>query len=62
MQDIIIDEEIKRILPALDETAYNNLEMSILAYGCLMPLVLVKHHPRRKWISSQEKPVSAENC
>jgi len=30
MQDIIIDEEIKRILPALDETAYN-LEVKLYA-------------------------------
>ena len=40
MQNIIIDEEFKRILPALDEIAYNELEESILVHGCLMPLVL----------------------
>ena len=40
MQNIIIDEEFRGILPALDETAYNDLETSILAHGCLMPLVL----------------------
>jgi len=40
MQDIIIDEEFRRILPALDETAYNDLETSILVHGCLLPLVL----------------------
>jgi len=31
MQDIIIDEEFRRILPALDETAYNNLEVQLYA-------------------------------
>jgi len=40
MQEIIIDEKFKRILPALDELAYKELETSILEYGCLMPLVL----------------------
>ena len=40
MQDIIIDEEFRRILPALDETAYNDLETSILAHGCFLPLIL----------------------
>jgi len=40
MQEIIIDEKFKRILPALDEIAYNDLERDILIHGCLMPLVL----------------------
>ena len=40
MKEIIIDEEFKRILPALDEIAYNDLERDILMRGCIMPLVL----------------------
>jgi len=40
MQEFIIDEKFKRILPKLDEIAYNDLERDILAHGCLMPLVL----------------------
>ena len=40
MQEIIIDGEFKRILPVLDEIAYNELEVSILIHGCILPLVL----------------------
>jgi len=40
MQEIILDEKFERILPALDEIAYNDLERDILLRGCLMPLVL----------------------
>jgi len=40
MHEAIIDEKFKRILPALDEIAYNDLEEGILLHGCLIPLVL----------------------
>jgi len=40
LQDIIIDEEFKRLLPPLDEQTYLSLEQSILNYGCMNPLVL----------------------
>jgi len=40
MQDIIIDEELKRLLPPLDEHEYCSLEENILVYGCMNPLVL----------------------
>ena len=40
LQDIIIDEEFKRLLPPLDEQTYLSLEKSILDYGCMNPLVL----------------------
>jgi len=40
LQDIIIDEEFKRLLPPLDEQTYLSLEQSILDYGCMNPLVL----------------------
>jgi len=40
LNDIIIDEEFKRLLPPLDEQTYLSLEQSILDYGCMNPLVL----------------------
>ena len=40
LQDIIIDEEFKRLLPPLDGKTYLSLEQSILDYGCMNPLVL----------------------
>ena len=40
MQKIILDEEIKRILPMLDEVVYNDLERNITKYGCIVPLIL----------------------
>ena len=40
MQDIIIDEQFKFLLPALDEKTYRDLEANILEFGCLFPLVL----------------------
>jgi hypothetical protein len=40
MQEIIIDEEFKRLLPPLDRNTFESLEESILIYGCMNPLVL----------------------
>ena len=40
MDKIIIDEEFKLLLPALDKTTYAWLEENILQYGCREPLVL----------------------
>ena len=40
MQDIIIDEEFKALLPALDEQTFAELEQNILQYGVRDPIVL----------------------
>ena len=40
MQEIIIDEEFKTLLPTLDEQTYRLLEENILEHGCRDPLVL----------------------
>ena len=40
MREIIIDEQFKALLPALDAQTYALLEESLLANGCLHPLVL----------------------
>jgi len=40
MREIIIDEEFKSLLPALDEQTYAWLEDNILQHGCREPLVL----------------------
>ncbi|MCL2816553.1 MAG: hypothetical protein FWD23_18300 [Oscillospiraceae bacterium] len=40
MREITIDEEFKALLPALDAQTYALLEESLLANGCLHPLVL----------------------
>ena len=40
MQEIIIDEEFRFLLPALDEETFRLLEENILEHGCLVPLVL----------------------
>ena len=40
VREIVIDEEFKSILPALDEKTYAFLEESLLAHGCMHPLVL----------------------
>ena len=40
MRDIIIDEEFKMLLPALDRDTYAWLEDNIITYGCREPLVL----------------------
>ena len=40
MQEIIIDEEFKNLLPPLDATTHAWLEENILQHGCREPLVL----------------------
>jgi len=40
MQEIIIDDEFKFLLPPLDKTTYTWLEENILQHGCREPLVL----------------------
>ena len=40
MQEIIIDQEFKLLLPALDAITYAWLEENILEHGCMQPLVL----------------------
>jgi hypothetical protein len=40
INDIIIDEEFKFLLPPLDDDSFQKLEESILKYGCRNPLVL----------------------
>ena len=40
MPKIIIDEEFKALLPALDSQTYAQLEASLLENGCMHPLVL----------------------
>jgi len=40
VREIIIDQEFKLLLPALDESTYAWLEENILEHGCLQPLVV----------------------
>jgi len=40
MQEIVIDDEFKFLLPPLDKTTYTWLEENILQHGCREPLVL----------------------
>ena len=40
MQEIIIDEEFRFLLPVLDEETFRLLEENILEHGCRVPLVL----------------------
>jgi len=40
MRDIIIDEEFKSLLPALDEETYTMLEENLLQHGCRDALIL----------------------
>ena len=40
MQNVVIDEEFKSLLPILDETTYGSLEENIISNGCRDALVL----------------------
>jgi len=40
IQEIIIDEEFRRLFPPLNEQQFCNLEDDILTHGCMNPLVL----------------------
>jgi len=62
--EIIIDEEFKRILPPLDVQTYARLEEEILEYGCLLPLILwngilVDGHHRHSILVKHNIPLSA---
>ena len=59
--EIIIDDEFKALLPALDEQTYEMLEESILENGCLHPLVvwngvLIDGHNRYEICQKHEIP------
>jgi len=61
--DIIIDEEFKRILPALDDTTLAWLEENILEYGCREPIVLwngilIDGHHRYSILTKHKLPVN----
>ena len=40
MPDIIIDEQFQYLLPELSKETYKDLEVNLLEFGCLFPLVL----------------------
>jgi len=40
MQEIILDEEFKALLPALDKESFAQFEENIIENGCMIPLVL----------------------
>ena len=61
MDEIIIDEQFKSLLPALDEQTYALLEESLLKNGCLHPLVvwngiLIDGHNRYEICTKHEIP------
>jgi len=61
MQEIIIDEEFKKLLPELDKETYAWLEESLLEYGCQNPLVLwngilIDGHNRYEIIKRHDLP------
>jgi len=63
MQEIIIDEEFKGLLPPLDEETFLWLENNILEYGCREPLVvwgntLIDGHNRHEILMRHELPVN----
>jgi len=39
MKSLILDEDIRDLLPMLDAKTFNSLEESILEHGCMIPLV-----------------------
>jgi len=59
--EIIIDEQFKALLPALDEQTYAALEASLLENGCMHPLVvwngvLIDGHNRYEICTKHEIP------
>jgi len=61
MQEIIIDEKFRRLLPFLDDLAYSWLEENLLVHGCLNPLVLwndilIDGHHRYEIIKKHDLP------
>jgi len=63
IQEIMIDEEFKALLPPLDEETFSWLENNILEYGCREPLtlwgnVLIDGHNRYEILKQHELPVN----
>ena len=63
MNEIIIDEEFKGLLPPLDEETFSWLENNILEYGCREPLVvwgdiLIDGHNRYEILKRYELPIN----
>ena len=63
MQNIIIDDEFKGLLPPLDEETFLWLENNILEYGCREPLVvwgdiLIDGHNRYEILTRHELPIN----
>ena len=64
--EIIIDEEFKRILPVLSEKELAATEKSILKYGCIEPLklwdgILIDGHNRLGILMKHDLPVKTVN-
>jgi len=63
MNNIVIDEEFKGLLPQLDEETFSWLENNILEYGCREPLVLwentlIDGHNRYEILKRHDLPVN----
>jgi len=61
IEEIIIDEQFKAILPRLDDKTRADLELSLLKYGCKYPLilwnkVLIDGHNRYEIIKAHDIP------
>jgi hypothetical protein len=66
IQEIIIDQEFKLLLPALDEITYAWLEENILEHGCMQPLVLwngilIDGHNRYEIVQKHNIPFNTVN-
>jgi len=66
MQEIIIDQEFKWLLPALDQATYAWLEENILEHGCMNPLVLwngilIDRHNRYAIVRKHDLPFNTVN-
>jgi len=66
MQEIIIDQEFKWLLPALDQATYAWLEENILEHGCMNPLVLwngilIDGHNRYAIVQKHDLPFNTVN-
>ena len=64
LPNIIIDEELKNLLPTIPENTFNLLEESLLEHGCLHPLILwgnilIDGHNRYEIAKKHELPFTA---